>query len=249
MLLFLGTAGISGATLWDRGEGLIYDDVLDITWLQDANYAQTSGYDTSGEMTWNEANAWVESLVYSGYNDWRLPETLPVAGGDTYNHAYSYIGATDRGYNKSAPGSAYPGTTSNEMAYLYYNYLGNLGWLDLNGVHPDGHDFHNPNVTFIDGGTGESISFLNVQPQYYWSGMDTQYPQYNRAWEFGFNGGYQWVRDFNYPRHYAWAVRDGDSAPMPPVPEPATVLLLGFGLIGLAGVGRERKNKKGAKLK
>ena len=31
------------AALYDRGEGLIYDDVLDITWLQDANYAMTSG--------------------------------------------------------------------------------------------------------------------------------------------------------------------------------------------------------------
>ena len=27
------------AALYDRGNGLIYDDVLDITWLQDANYA------------------------------------------------------------------------------------------------------------------------------------------------------------------------------------------------------------------
>ncbi|NNF16437.1 MAG: hypothetical protein HKN70_06795 [Gammaproteobacteria bacterium] len=31
------------AALHDRGNGLIYDDVLDITWLQDANYALTSG--------------------------------------------------------------------------------------------------------------------------------------------------------------------------------------------------------------
>ena len=30
------------AALWDRGGGLIYDDVFDITWLQDANYAKTS---------------------------------------------------------------------------------------------------------------------------------------------------------------------------------------------------------------
>ena len=30
----LGFSGASNATLWDRGRGLIYDDVLDITWLQ-----------------------------------------------------------------------------------------------------------------------------------------------------------------------------------------------------------------------
>ena len=29
----------ANAALYDRGNGLIYDDVLDITWLQDANYA------------------------------------------------------------------------------------------------------------------------------------------------------------------------------------------------------------------
>jgi len=29
---------------------MIYDDVLNITWLQDADYAQTSGYDPDGLM-------------------------------------------------------------------------------------------------------------------------------------------------------------------------------------------------------
>ncbi|MCP4407494.1 MAG: DUF1566 domain-containing protein, partial [Gammaproteobacteria bacterium] len=43
-LLALGMAGTVQATLIDRGGGLIYDDVLNITWLQDANYAETSGY-------------------------------------------------------------------------------------------------------------------------------------------------------------------------------------------------------------
>jgi hypothetical protein len=32
------------AELHERGGGLIYDDVLDVKWSQDANYAQTSGY-------------------------------------------------------------------------------------------------------------------------------------------------------------------------------------------------------------
>ena len=50
------------AALYDRGNGLIYDDVLDITWLQDATYAQTSGYDSDGKMNWNDANNWVNAL-------------------------------------------------------------------------------------------------------------------------------------------------------------------------------------------
>jgi len=39
------------ATLFDQGGGLIYDTDLNITWLQDANYAMTSGYDADGRMT------------------------------------------------------------------------------------------------------------------------------------------------------------------------------------------------------
>jgi len=42
----------SHAELIDRGGGLIYDTVLDITWMQDASYAQTSGYDADGKVTW-----------------------------------------------------------------------------------------------------------------------------------------------------------------------------------------------------
>jgi hypothetical protein len=53
----LGFSGAAGAGLIDRGNGLIYDDVLKITWLQDANYAQTSGYNADGLMNWNAAMA------------------------------------------------------------------------------------------------------------------------------------------------------------------------------------------------
>ncbi|HED39985.1 MAG TPA: hypothetical protein ENJ13_06100 [Chromatiales bacterium] len=43
-VLLLGLASTAQATLFNRGGGMIYDDVLDITWLQDANYAVTSDY-------------------------------------------------------------------------------------------------------------------------------------------------------------------------------------------------------------
>ena len=44
----LAMSGAAQAALHDRGGGLVYDDVLNVTWLQDANYAQTSGYDADG---------------------------------------------------------------------------------------------------------------------------------------------------------------------------------------------------------
>jgi len=75
-LLFILTLSLSqfaSAALYDRGNGLIYDDDLDITWLQDANYAATSGYDVDGEMTWFDAVDWADQLTFSGYASWQLP--------------------------------------------------------------------------------------------------------------------------------------------------------------------------------
>ena len=107
VLLFSAT-GVY-AELHDRGGGLIYDDVLNITWLQDTNYAKTSGYDADGSMNWYEAMAWVDQLEYAVYDDWRLPTS---AGGAGYN------------------------ITGGEMGHLYYVTLGNLGYTSPEGTTP-----------------------------------------------------------------------------------------------------------------
>ena len=60
--------------------GLIYDSDLDITWLKDGNYAQTSGYTNQFFMNYANANKWVDGLVYQGYDDWRLPVFLNPDG-------------------------------------------------------------------------------------------------------------------------------------------------------------------------
>lgn len=44
-----------------------YDTVLDITWLADADYAKTSGYDADGYMTWTAANTWAANLSFTAY--------------------------------------------------------------------------------------------------------------------------------------------------------------------------------------
>ena len=51
LLAGISLSGAAQAALFDRGGGLIYDDVLNVTWLQDANYAKTSGYDADGDMS------------------------------------------------------------------------------------------------------------------------------------------------------------------------------------------------------
>jgi hypothetical protein len=59
---------LANAALHDRGAGLIYDDALDITWLQNANYFGNT-------MTWDNAVNWADNLVFQNYSDWRLPST------------------------------------------------------------------------------------------------------------------------------------------------------------------------------
>ena len=75
---------LAQATLIDLGGGMIYDDTLNVTWLQNANYAETSGYDdtlygtdTGGAMTWADATVWASNLNYGGYSDWRLSDVTP----------------------------------------------------------------------------------------------------------------------------------------------------------------------------
>jgi hypothetical protein len=54
-----------------------YDDVLDLTWLADANYAQTMSYDPDGRMTWEDSLGWINSLNVAGHlgvTGWRLPD-------------------------------------------------------------------------------------------------------------------------------------------------------------------------------
>jgi hypothetical protein len=63
-----------------------YDTTLNITWLADAGFALTSGYDTQsppfalGAMTWNNATVWAQSLDVHGVTGWRLPAMFLPAG-------------------------------------------------------------------------------------------------------------------------------------------------------------------------
>ena len=77
-VMVCGLAVTSPAMLHDRGNGLIYDDVLNITWLQDA-YLANRGF------TWNNALSWANNLEYAGYNDWR-PTTVNELNYMFYNN-------------------------------------------------------------------------------------------------------------------------------------------------------------------
>ena len=209
---------------------MIYDDVLEIAWLQNANLAATqtfgvSGIGTDGSMNWDTAQDWIAAMNaanYLGYSDWRLPTTVdgpyvsgysgPDSGNSYSTYSYSYTA----GYN----------LYNSEMGYMYYVNLGNLGYKATDGTAPQ-----------PGWGLTNTEMFLNINDEYYWSDTRHSYST-NAAWAFDFNSGHQSIQNIERGLYNAWAVRPGDSAP---VPEPATLVLMGTGLIGLAGFRKKFK--------
>ena len=218
-LFCIGLFSISThATLYDRGNGLIYDDVLNVTWLQDANYAKTFGYDSDGRMTWEEANTWANSLSYGGYDDWRLPSAKLI---DVSNPCSASDGSCDVGYNN----------TTSELGHMFYNNLENLAYRDASGNPQAGYGVTNDSS--IDGNTGDNVSIINLQNDSYW--LDEEFECFTlSAWLFDTSDGLQshFIKNYSY---HSWAVRDGDVSA---VPVPAAAWMFGSALIGLAGLKR-----------
>lgn len=221
----MGLLGSSAAQamLLDRGGGLVFDTTLNITWLQDASYARTSGFDADGRMDWSAARAWADGLSYFDsvrqvtWSDWRLPITtdLGAPGCD-----WSYSGS-DCGYNVSI--------NSSELAHLYFVDLGNVSSFDAAG-NPRG------------GRTGliHTAPFQNVQSEY-WSETEfvQRYISPGHGWAFFAGGGGQSGR-YGSSEFGAWAVRPGDVSASASVPEPISLSLFGGALAAFALLRRRR---------
>jgi len=200
--------GTAQAGLVNRGGGMIYDTVQNITWLADMNYAQTSahtgtGVNVDGTMTWDAATAWANDLVYGGFSDWRLPTTNTTASsncGSNFN-----------------PGGGFPlqyfgfNCTGSEMGHMFYNDFGAIAGSSI----------------LLGSNAANLALFTNVQSDFYWSG--TEYaPDPVGAWLFGSIDGFQDGAGKNGAL-YAVAVRPGDVAASVPEPQTLALALLALG--------------------
>jgi len=116
----------TNAALVERLGGLAYYDTeADLTWLADANYAQTSGYDADGRMNWTGANAWAAGLDINGITGWRLADTPQVDTSCTYQQS-------GRSFGDNCSGS--------EMGNMFYDVLGGIDSHNITVTHNSNYD-------------------------------------------------------------------------------------------------------------
>ncbi|CAG1001383.1 hypothetical protein MTYP_02912 [Methylophilaceae bacterium] len=131
----------ANATLYSRLNGqAVYDSDLNITWLADANYAKTSGYNADGFMNWGDAKAWADGLSFGGYTDWRLPNANPICGPNYF-------------------------CTSSEMGHLFYTDLGGIAGQSINATHNSNYSLFQ-NVPFGGYWSGTDSGIAGLTPNY-----------------------------------------------------------------------------------
>jgi len=122
--LLAGIASGAQAALIDRGGGFIYDDVLDITWTQNADLQGQApgGADWETQMLWAANLSLYDSVRDVFWDDWRLP-SMDV-NGDTFVEDCSFVPEAQ--------------CLDNEFGHLFYwdgvqtNFPGPFDFLDVN---------------------------------------------------------------------------------------------------------------------
>ena len=132
------TIEVTFTSLYIKSGGLVYDAFQDLTWLQDANYMQTSGADDDGRMNWEDAMAWSQNAVYHDtergiyWHALRLPD--------------SHSNGSDEGIYPEAYQHLYSGGLNGDITHQSYfeNIQAAWYWCNtdrtLDGTHAWGYD-------------------------------------------------------------------------------------------------------------
>ena len=221
---------------WSNGHEGVYDDVLDITWLADANLPSSNRFSISayndtasggqfinsgGGMYYETSRFYLQRMNdanYLNHSAWRTPfiaNTSPIFC-ETNNNYPTECGYVVQYFDN--------GVALNELAYLYYeNFKASSSWLggrfDSGGANSGIDDADDPN-NYRD-------LFTNLYPmRSYWNGFEG-----GLGFRFGFGGGSQ-TAGFTNNELNVWLVHDGDIG-LAPVPFPAAFWLFASGLISL----------------
>ena len=135
--------GVLPATMGGTDWQAVYDDDLDISWVANANLADTmnfgvTGINSLGRMDWDKANEFIGAMNtanYLGFNDWRLPNGLQP---DATCSIQQDVGL-------GIVQSIGTGCTGSEMGHLF----------NIEGVTSAAPD-----------------EFSNIQSNYYWSNLE-----------------------------------------------------------------------------
>lgn len=183
------------------------------------NVLNVTWYDFTSDLdTWQNQVNWAQALTVnfggSVYSDWRLPTTLQPDP--------SCLTQFDAGGGVIL--SMGLGCTGSEM--------GHLRNADLLGF--------NDSVTFEN--LKQTLVGSPAEPIPYWSSTLVQTTPVTGAWSLVLTGsGQQFGTIFNIPQ-YAIAVRDGNVS-LAPAPEPATLFLLGSGIVAIGAFRRKKANR------